>query len=113
MGGGNGQDQAQALRDRALGLLRQGQLRQATGHLTQALAISRELGDRRTEAAALANLGVAQADQGDHKRAGESLRASLVIYEELGAPEAERLRQMLKQLGRPDRRAWPFGRRRG
>jgi hypothetical protein len=37
----------------------------------------------------------------------------MVIYEELGAPEAERLRQMLKQLGRPDRRAWPFGRRRG
>ena len=51
--------------------------------------------------------------EGDAEQAGESWRGALVIYEQFGAPAAQRLRQRLKQLDRQSRRSWPFGRRRG
>jgi tetratricopeptide (TPR) repeat protein len=88
-------------------------LEEAADHYRQALSIARELGDRRAEAATLTNLGTALADQGEAERAGESWRAALVIYEQLGAPAAQQLRQKLQQLDRQPRRSWPFGRRRG
>jgi tetratricopeptide (TPR) repeat protein len=105
---GDRQGQGETLNHLGAVLAEQGRLGEAHDHYSQALAIARAVGDRRTEAAILDNLGKALAEQGD-----ASWRAALVIYEQLGAPEAQRLRQKLKQPDRQPRRSWPFGRRRG
>jgi tetratricopeptide (TPR) repeat protein len=50
----------------------------------QALYISRELGDRESEAKDLGNLGNAYADSGDISKAIQHYEQSLIIHRELG-----------------------------
>jgi DNA-binding SARP family transcriptional activator len=74
----------------------QGRLRQATGHLQQALTICREDGDRIGEARALGNLGLADYCQGRYRQSAGRHRKALAIYLEVGdhAGEARELHQL-------------------
>ena len=64
----------------------QGRLRQATGHLQQALALCREDGDRIGEARALGNLGMVDYCQGRYQRSAGCHRKALAIYLERRRP---------------------------
>jgi tetratricopeptide (TPR) repeat protein len=57
---------------------------EAIGHLTRALQIARELGDRRFEAVMLMELGRAHQRLGDTAKAGECYRTALEIFTEAG-----------------------------
>ncbi len=74
----------------------QGRLRQATGHLQQALALCRQNGDRIGEARALGYLGMADYCQGRYRRSGGCHRKALAIYLEIGdhAGEARELHHL-------------------
>jgi tetratricopeptide (TPR) repeat protein len=77
----------------------QGRLAEATVVQERALAICRELGDRRNEAILLANLGGARLGLGDLGRAREALDAAVGLCREIGAhyPEGTAL-QLLAQV---------------
>src|SRR5581483_9576254 len=62
----------------------QGRLRQATGHLEQALTLYRADGDGTGEARALGHLGLADFCRGRYGRSARSHRDALAIYLELG-----------------------------
>jgi DNA-binding SARP family transcriptional activator len=74
----------------------QGRLRQATGHLQQALTICREDADRIGEARALGNLGLADYCQGRYRQSAGRHRKALAIYLKVGdhAGEARELHQL-------------------
>lgn len=63
-----------------------------------ALAIHRELGDRRSEAITLLNLAGAYAKTGRIAEARTCARQALVLFEETGLPEAEEARRQLAEL---------------
>lgn len=74
------------------------QVEQAIDDYEQALAISRESGDRRGEGTALGNLGVAYAVLGQVERAIEFYEQALAIFEEIKSPHADSLRRWLAEL---------------
>ena len=61
-----------------------GEARKAIEYYEQALAIAREIGDRRGEGASLGNLGRAYADLGDARKAIEYYEQALAIAREIG-----------------------------
>jgi tetratricopeptide (TPR) repeat protein len=64
----------------------------------QALAISRQIGDRRGEGNHLGNLGLAYRDLGDIPRARQYLSQALTIFEEIKSPYADQARRQLAEL---------------
>jgi len=71
---------------------------QAIEYHQQALAISREVGDRRGEGNHLDNLGIAYRDLGDITCARQCLSQALAIFEEIKSPHAEQVRRQLAEL---------------
>jgi predicted ATPase len=59
-------------------------LERATALLEEALALSRDVGDRWTEAGVLSNLATAAIGKGDHGRAADILEAGEKLYRSLG-----------------------------
>jgi len=68
---------------------RLGEVRRAIGYHEQALAIAREIGDRRGEANHCWNLGLAYEKQGDLARAAELMQVCVDYEREIGHPDAE------------------------
>ena len=66
-----------------------GDARRAIEFYEQALAIAREIGDRRGEGNALGNLGIAYADLGETRRAIEFYEQRLAIAREIGDRRGE------------------------
>ena len=66
-----------------------GQVERAIDSYEQALAIAREIGDRRGEGADLGNLGNAYADLGQVERAIDSYEQALAIAREIGDRRGE------------------------
>lgn len=71
-------------------------MEQAIDYHEQALAIAREIGDRRGEWNHLANLGVAYEKLGQMEKARNHRQAAFEIYEEIMDPNAERVRGWLE-----------------
>jgi tetratricopeptide (TPR) repeat protein len=80
---------------------RQRRLVEAIACCEQNLVICRELGDRHGEAMALHNLGMAYEAQGARDRAEQYVTQALAIYQELQAPETDRVAAWLAELHRP------------
>jgi tetratricopeptide (TPR) repeat protein len=75
-----------------------GQVEQAIAYYQQALAIAREIGDRRGEGNHAWNLGLVYEKQGDYAQAA-ALMQILVDYErEIGHPDAEKDAQYLAKV---------------
>jgi hypothetical protein len=66
--------------------------------VTQSLAIAETLEDRATIAFNIAKLGQVAQGRGDLERARRHYQAGLAMFEQLGMPEAEQVRQMLAGL---------------
>jgi hypothetical protein len=65
----------------------------------QALAIAREIGDRRGEGNSLGSLlGNAYRDLDDTTHACQCLSQALTIFEEIKSPDAEKVRRWLAEL---------------
>ncbi len=79
-----------------------GKMEQARGHFEEALAIHREVGDRRNEGKVLGNLGLLSLDQGRMAEACEHLEAALAIQREVGNRRVEGI--VLDSLGTLHRR---------
>ena len=73
-------------------------MRRAIESYEQALAIAREIGDRRGEGNRLANLGLLVKGQGDLARARQLWEQALEIYEAIEDPNAKRVRGCLDEL---------------
>jgi tetratricopeptide (TPR) repeat protein len=73
-------------------------VQKAIGYYEPALAISREIGDRRNEGTWLANLGLAYADLRDTVRARELWQEALRIFEAIESPHTETVRRWLAGL---------------
>ena len=76
----------------------QGGIDDALGHYRQAQGIFREIGDRRTEASILAELGKAQKAGGHADTARQSWQMALDMFEELGDTRAEHVCTLLKDV---------------
>ncbi len=76
--------EADALTSLGLVDLHQGRYPQATGHLRQALALSRETGDRNRQASALQDLGLADFQQGRWQQATSQLEQARDLFRETG-----------------------------
>ena len=72
-----------------------GRIGDAIGNYQQARAIFRQIGDRRTEADILLQLGHAQETAGQSD-ARQSWQQALVIFEELRDPRADQIRAQLR-----------------
>jgi DNA-binding SARP family transcriptional activator/tetratricopeptide (TPR) repeat protein len=70
--------------------------RQASEYCRQALAAARHIGNRQGEALALYTLGKIQYDSGQTTSARGSWHQALAIFEELGAPQATKVRARLE-----------------
>jgi len=94
-----GHRQGEAANLDALGLAYHdlGQIEKAIEYYQQALAINREIGYRQGEATDLGNLGLAYRDLGQGK-ARQYLSQALAIFEEIKSPNADRIREWLRQL---------------
>jgi tetratricopeptide (TPR) repeat protein len=75
-----------------------GEPRRAIEYYQQALAIAREIGDRRGEGNRLGNLGRTYAALGEARQAIEYLEQALSIFEEIESPYAELARSRLAEL---------------
>ena len=75
---------------------RQGRISDALDHYRQAQGIFREIGDQRTEASILVELGQAQRAGGQADAARQSWQAALDMFEELGDARAEQVRSQLR-----------------
>ncbi len=73
-------------------------MEEAIGYTEQALAISREIGDRRGEGNHLANMGMAYHRLGDNERARRLWQEALAIFEEIKSPHAQTVRGWLDSL---------------
>ena len=73
-------------------------MRRAIEYCEQALSVAREIGDRRMEGNALANLGLLAEGQGELAHARELWEQALRIFEAIEDPNAERVRGWLKEL---------------
>jgi tetratricopeptide (TPR) repeat protein len=72
----------------------------ATACYEQALAVSRDNGDRYNEATILGHLGDSRAAAGDNAGASTSWRQSLDLMDTLGHPDADHARARLRTSGR-------------
>ncbi len=81
----------------------QGRHQEAVDLLRQGVALLREARDRYGEADALWHLGLALGALGDHGEATSCLQQALTVFEQLGAPEAGDVRDLirLRQLAAP------------
>jgi len=74
----------------------------AREHHTRALAIARDISAAPEEARALEGLGRAHIHGGNHGKGLDCLRQALTIYQRLGAPAAQRLRETLRGPSLPE-----------
>jgi tetratricopeptide (TPR) repeat protein len=74
---------------------------QATASYRRALDLFREFGDRFNEAVTLEGLGRVHVATGDLPAAARAWRRALAILDDLGHPEADRIRSDLGKLTRP------------
>jgi len=78
----------------------------ASGHArdqhTRALAIARDISATPEEARALEGLGRAHLQGGDHDKGLDYLRQALTIYQRIGAPAAQRVRETLRNPSSPE-----------
>jgi len=65
----------------------------------RALAIAREISVRLEEARALEGLGHCLLRDGDHDDGAAHWQQALAIYERIGAPDAQRIRETLREHG--------------
>ena len=72
-------------------------MEKAIGYYEQALAIAREIGDRRGEGAGLGNLGLAYKNLGQVEKACVLWREALKIYEEIKSPDVKWVRGLLEE----------------
>jgi tetratricopeptide (TPR) repeat protein len=77
-----------------------GEARRAIEVYEQALAIAREIGDRRGEANHAWNLGLAVEAQGDYARAAALMEVLVAVEREMDHPDAERHAQRLEEVRR-------------
>jgi tetratricopeptide (TPR) repeat protein len=89
---------AQALNDRGELSLRTSAIRQAREHHHEALAIARGFGVPLQEARALDGIGRTFLGQDDAEAAAH-LRRALAIYQHIGVPDAQRVRDVLHEHG--------------
>lgn len=75
-----------------------GDVHTAIGYYKQALAISREIGDRRGEGADRANMGLAHKELGNLPQARAYWQAALAIYRAIEDPHAGRVQGWLDEL---------------
>jgi DNA-binding SARP family transcriptional activator len=75
----------------------QGRHPEAVALLRQGVALLRAARDRHGEADALAHLGLALDDLGDRGEAASCLRRSLSLFEQVGAPEGNDVRDLMRQ----------------
>ncbi|WP_433472115.1 BTAD domain-containing putative transcriptional regulator [Spirillospora sp. CA-142024] len=78
-----------------------GRLEEAEDHSRRALSAARAIGNRLGEGFALLNLGKIRNDAGDGAAARRLWGQALGIFEQLGAPQAERVRARLAASPRP------------
>jgi tetratricopeptide (TPR) repeat protein/transcriptional regulator with XRE-family HTH domain len=90
--------QSSILRELAATLLRAGAARDAVTVLRQALTILERAEDRYGQARARRQLGAAFQALGDHNRARQCWEQALLVFAELGAPEADEVRADLTAL---------------
>ena len=95
---GSQQCLAQALNDLGGLSLRTSAIRQAREHHQEALAIAREFGMPVQEAHALEGMGRTFLGQ-DAAEAAAHLRRALAIYQQIGVPDAQRVRDVLSEHG--------------
>ena len=67
----------------------------AIEYYEQALAISREIGDRRGEGNHLFNTALAYQSLGERERAREYARQALAVYEAIESPYVEKARRLV------------------
>jgi tetratricopeptide (TPR) repeat protein len=77
---------------------RQGQLTEAIACYEQSLVLFRETGNRHSEGLALWHLGSALAAMRDEQAARKRWHDALTIFVELGAPEADEVRVLLRSI---------------
>jgi tetratricopeptide (TPR) repeat protein/transcriptional regulator with XRE-family HTH domain len=105
---GNRLGQAEALNRLGELATRTADTPQAREHHARALAIARDISAAPEEARALEGLGRAHIQDSSHGTGLDFLRQALTIYERIGAPAAQRLRETLRgpslpeSTGRPD-----------
>ena len=74
-----------------------GETQKAIEYYEQALAIAREIGDRRGEATALWNMSLSLDQLGNKAQAIEYARDALKILEEIEDPRAENVKRKLQE----------------
>jgi tetratricopeptide (TPR) repeat protein/transcriptional regulator with XRE-family HTH domain len=74
----------------------------ARGYHTRALAIARDISAAPEEARALEGLGRAHVQDGNHGEGLDCLRQALTIYQHIGAPAAQRIRETLRGPSLPE-----------
>ncbi len=74
-----------------------GEYQKSIEYHEQSLAIFHEIGDRRGEGANLHNLGITYLNLGEKEKACDSWKEALTIFEVIELPEANRVRQRLKE----------------
>lgn len=70
----------------------------ALDHHLEAARIADRIGDRLGRAVALSGLGLARRALGEHEQAHRDLQEALALHEDLGTPEATRIRVQLEEL---------------
>jgi tetratricopeptide (TPR) repeat protein len=76
-----------------------GEVHKAIGYYEQALAITREIGDRRGEGNHLANMGLAYKRLSNLAQAQALWQQALAIYRQIQDPNAKRVQGWLDELG--------------
>jgi tetratricopeptide (TPR) repeat protein len=99
---GNLLGQAEALNRLGELSLRTSATGQARDQHTRALAIARDISATPEEARALEGLGRAHIQDGNHDKGVECLRQALTIYQHIGAPAAQRVRETLRNPSSPE-----------
>lgn len=85
-----------------------GNLEPALAHCQEALALLGEIGDRYGQAASWDSFGYIQHRMGRHGQATAAWRQALDMLDELGHPDAAKIRTKLRELGhRRDRSGTP------
>lgn len=84
-----------------------GDARKATEFYEQALAIARDIGDRRGEAAALWNSALALRKSADYAQAIARAEAALRIYEAIEEPRAAQVSALLAEWRATQKRRAP------
>ena len=99
---GNRLGQAEALNRLGELATRTADTPQAREYHTRALAIARDISAAPEEARALEGLGRAHIHGSNHGKGLDCLRQALTIYQRIGAPAAQRLRETLRGQSLPE-----------